>query len=93
MTDTPPLLTHIDNGILIATLNRPEKLNAMNRGMVLLIDEAVAQFRDTPELKVMLIRSTRGRYFCSGADLKDPTVERKPCQRRPQPCARCTAVA
>ncbi|MRU32190.1 enoyl-CoA hydratase/isomerase family protein, partial [Xylella fastidiosa subsp. multiplex] len=30
---------------------------------------ALIRFRDTPELKVMLVRST-GRYFCSGADMK-----------------------
>lgn len=68
MTDAPPLLTAVEDGILIATLNRPEKLNAINGPMMALIDEAVARFRDTPELKVMLIRST-GRYFCAGADL------------------------
>ncbi len=68
MTDAPPLLTAVEDGILIATLNRPDKLNALNRPMLALIDEAIARFRDTPEIKVMLIRST-GRYFCAGADL------------------------
>jgi enoyl-CoA hydratase/carnithine racemase len=33
-----------------------------------LFDSAVYRFRDTPALKVFLIRAT-GRYFCSGADL------------------------
>lgn len=68
MTDAPPLLTDVADGILIATLNRPDKLNALNKPMLALFDEALARFRDTPEIKVMLIRST-GRYFCAGADL------------------------
>ncbi|PEQ11838.1 enoyl-CoA hydratase [Novosphingobium sp. PC22D] len=69
MSDEPHLLTEDRDGILIATLNRPEKLNAISRDMMDLLTEAVLRFRDTPELKVMLIRST-GRYFSSGADLR-----------------------
>ncbi len=69
MTDAPALLTSEQDGILIATLNRPDKLNAINLETMDLLTEAVLRFRDTAELKVMLIRAT-GRYFCSGADLK-----------------------
>lgn len=70
MTDAPPLLTEqTEDGILIATLNRPDRLNALDLATMDLLSEAVLRFRDTPELKVMLIRAT-GRYFCSGADLK-----------------------
>jgi enoyl-CoA hydratase len=69
MTDTPHLLTEEQDGILIATLNRPDKLNALNLETMDLLTEAVTRFRDTPALKVMLIRAT-GRYFSAGADLK-----------------------
>ncbi|MEO6092888.1 MAG: enoyl-CoA hydratase/isomerase family protein [Novosphingobium sp.] len=70
MTDEAPhLLTEDSDGILIATLNRPDKLNAISRQMMDLLTEAVLRFRDTPELKVFLIRSA-GRYFSSGADLR-----------------------
>jgi len=55
--------------ILIATLNRPEKLNALSAETLRLYEEALHRFRDTPELKVMLVRAT-GRYFCAGADLR-----------------------
>lgn len=70
MTEAPHLLTEeTEDGILIATLNRPDKLNAISRDMMDLLTEAVLRFRDTAELKVMLIRS-HGRYFSSGADLR-----------------------
>jgi enoyl-CoA hydratase len=70
MTEAPHLLTEeTAEGILIATLNRPEKLNALDAETMELFDDAVLRFRDTPELKVMLIRAT-GRYFCAGADLR-----------------------
>lgn len=63
------LLTEEAGGVLIATLNRPDKLNALNGEIMSLFEEALHHFRDTPELKVLLIRAT-GRYFCAGADLK-----------------------
>src|SRR5579864_4934902 len=69
MSEMPHLLVEENDGILIATLNRPEKLNAITGEMMGLFEQALIRFRDTPELKVMLIRST-GRYFCSGADMK-----------------------
>jgi enoyl-CoA hydratase/carnithine racemase len=68
MTEAPHLLTEQDGAILVATLNRPEKLNALSRQTMSLFDEALHRFRDSSDLKVMLIRAT-GRYFCAGADL------------------------
>jgi len=70
VSEAPHLLTEEDGAILIATLNRPEKLNALTAQTMALFETAVHHFRDTPSLKVMLIRAT-GRYFCSGADLRD----------------------
>ena len=72
MTDEAPHLLVDDSsepGILIATLNRPDKLNAISRETMDLLTDAVLRFRDSASLKVMLIRAT-GRYFCAGADLK-----------------------
>ena len=69
MSEEPHLLTEEQDGILIATLNRPDKLNALSAQTMQLFEQALHRFRDTPELKVMLIRAT-GRFFCSGADLR-----------------------
>ena len=69
--DEPPLLSTVDDAILILTLNRPQKLNALNKETLRLFEEQVRRFRDDPALKVALIRST-GRYFCAGADLREP---------------------
>jgi len=70
VSENPDLLVGEQDGILIATLSRPEKLNAISVGMMRTFSDAVDQFRDTPSLKVMLIRAT-GRYFSAGADLKE----------------------
>jgi enoyl-CoA hydratase len=77
MTDAPHLLTEDADGILIATLNRPDKLNALSAEMMALFEAALNQFRDTPELRVMLVRAN-GRYFSAGADMKSGTPSAYP---------------
>lgn len=69
MSDAPHLLVEEDGAILIATLNRPDKLNAITAQTMELFEAALHRFRDTPELKVMLV-SAHGRYFCAGVDLR-----------------------
>lgn len=69
MTTAPHMLVDQDGAILIATLNRPDKLNALSRETLDIFGEALVRFRDAPDLKVMLIRAT-GRYFSAGADLR-----------------------
>lgn len=69
MDHSPHLLTAAEGAILIATLNRPDKLNALDAETLSLFEEALHRFRDSSELKVMLVRAT-GRYFCAGADLR-----------------------
>lgn len=76
MADAPHLITEVDGAILIATLNRPDKLNALTAQAMELFEAALHRFRDTPDLKVMLIRAT-GRYFCSGVDLRSGRPERR----------------
>lgn len=67
--EAPHVLTEDQDGVLIVTLNRPDKLNALSAQTMRLFEQALLRFRDTPDLKVMMIRAA-GRYFCSGADLK-----------------------
>jgi enoyl-CoA hydratase len=64
----PVLLSERIDGILIVTLNRPAKLNAMNAEVLSLLDRAIEEFRDSDALRVLLIRA-KGRYFCAGADV------------------------
>jgi len=70
MTEEPHLLVQEDGNILVATFNRPDKLNAMSNQLMQRLEEAVHRFRDTPDLRVLLIRA-KGRYFSAGADLME----------------------
>jgi enoyl-CoA hydratase/carnithine racemase len=77
MSEEAHLLVKEEDAILIATLNRPEKLNALSGQLMHLFEESLLRFRDTPTLKVMLIRAT-GRYFCAGADMRGEGAESAP---------------
>lgn len=57
-----------DGGIARVTLNRPEKLNAMNQQMHEELGSVWQDFRDDPQLRVAIL-SGNGRCFGAGADL------------------------
>jgi enoyl-CoA hydratase/carnithine racemase len=64
-----PVLLTIDGGVAELVLNRPDKLNAMNLGMV----HDLAESLDAVEhagARALLVRG-EGRAFCSGRDLAD----------------------
>lgn len=56
------------DGIAIVTLNRPDKLNAINAEIREAIFGAVDDLRERRDLRALLIRA-RGRFFTSGLDL------------------------
>lgn len=57
-----------DGKIGYLTLNRPEKLNALNEQVYDDFDAAFARFRGDPDVRVGILRG-QGRAFCSGYDL------------------------
>ncbi len=52
------------------TLNRPERLNAINAVMARQIREAVERANDDPAVHVIILQGA-GRAFCAGYDLKE----------------------
>ena len=55
------------NGVAIATLNRPDKLNAVNARMHTELSTLARDFELDPEVKVLVITGA-GRAFCAGGD-------------------------
>ncbi|MEE9285965.1 MAG: enoyl-CoA hydratase/isomerase family protein [Dehalococcoidia bacterium] len=88
-TEPPPVLFERRGPIGIATLNRPETLNAMSGGMVEALCQIVKDLDEDPEGKVMVLTAA-GKGFCSGMDVADmgtdPTVRKSPVVwPRPRP--------
>lgn len=57
-------------GLGLITLNRPERLNAINLDMLEDLQELFHSLQKNDEVRVLIITG-EGRAFCSGADLKD----------------------
>ena len=60
--------------IAYVTLNRPEKLNAMNEVLHRELADVWVDFREDASLKVAIL-SGKGRCFCAGADLSGGAPE------------------
>lgn len=63
------LLTKGDNGVAVLTLNRPEALNALNNQMRADLNAAMADVRDDPGARALVVTGA-GRAFCAGGDIK-----------------------
>ncbi|SIQ07594.1 Enoyl-CoA hydratase/carnithine racemase [Paracoccus thiocyanatus] len=51
------------------TFDRPQALNALSHDMALAIDAALQEWRDDPEVALVLIDAAGERAFCSGGDI------------------------
>ena len=70
----------VEDKIARITLNRPERLNALNAQMIAELREAVAAANDDASVRVMVL-SGAGRAFCAGYDLQWGTQAEEASQR------------
>lgn len=63
------VLTQVEDGILIVTINRPEARNAMNKAAAEGIAAAMDRLDEDDDLRVAILTGAGGT-FCSGMDLK-----------------------
>jgi 2-(1,2-epoxy-1,2-dihydrophenyl)acetyl-CoA isomerase len=68
----PSILFEIKDRLAIIRLNRPDKLNAFNREMGLLLLNKLAQCASTPEIKAIYLTGM-GKGFSAGQDLTEVT--------------------
>lgn len=64
------LLIEARGQVEIATLNRPERLNALNEGLVDDLNAYFGGLADRPEVRVVILRGA-GRGFCAGLDIQE----------------------
>jgi 2-(1,2-epoxy-1,2-dihydrophenyl)acetyl-CoA isomerase len=66
------ILLEIKNGVAFLTLNRPEKFNAFNREMALLLQEKLDEAATNEEVRAIYLTGN-GKAFCAGQDLGEVT--------------------
>ncbi len=65
------LLVEIKDQVLRLTINRPEKRNALNLGLLDTIGDTFAAHADHPDIKLALLTGAGDKAFAAGGDLKE----------------------
>jgi enoyl-CoA hydratase len=70
MTNYENILTSVEGRVGIVQLNRPKALNALNRGLMTELMDALAAFDDDLAIGCMVVTGSE-RAFAAGADIKE----------------------
>ncbi|MBC7873620.1 MAG: enoyl-CoA hydratase/isomerase family protein [Ferruginibacter sp.] len=65
------LLTTIDNNIFTITINRPEKLNALNKTVFDELNLVLDEVYNNPEIRSVLLTGAGPKAFVAGADISE----------------------
>ena len=65
------LLTTLENGIFTITINRTDKLNALNKQVFTDLDHAIDEVYNNAEIKTVLITGAGAKAFVAGADITE----------------------
>lgn len=65
------LLTSLENNVLTITINRQEKLNALNREVFSDLDSALDEIEKNPGIKSVIITGAGPKAFIAGADIAE----------------------
>src|SRR5438309_1810299 len=69
------ILTERENGVGIITLNRPEKLNAMNRKLGGELHDAVRAMEGAEDIGCIVITGAGERAFSAGGDIHEQLAD------------------
>jgi enoyl-CoA hydratase len=65
------LLTSLENGIFIVTVNRPDKMNALNQNVMSDLNAAINEIQTNENIKAVIITGAGEKAFIAGADIKE----------------------
>ncbi len=65
------LLTDVENGIFIITINRPDKLNALNKQVFTDLNKALDEVYNNAAIKSVIITGSGNKAFVAGADITE----------------------
>lgn len=65
--------TSLENGIYLITVNRPDKMNALNKTVIRELGEAIDHVYTKPEIRAAIITGSGAKAFVAGADISEFT--------------------
>jgi enoyl-CoA hydratase len=65
------LLTGLDGGILTVTVNRPDKLNALNQRVLTELDALLDDVYANPDIRAVILTGSGEKAFVAGADISE----------------------
>ncbi len=65
------ILVEIDESLAIITINRPKKLNALNRGTISELHDAFEMLEEDPDIRIILLTGSGDKAFVAGADISE----------------------
>lgn len=65
------ILIEKDNGIAVITINRPSKLNALNRATILELNEGLKAMDADSSVRVIILTGSGDKAFVAGADISE----------------------
>ncbi len=65
------VLTEIKNGVLVITINRPDKLNALNRQTIEELHETLVEAENEKDIRAIIITGSGNKSFVAGADISE----------------------
>jgi 2-(1,2-epoxy-1,2-dihydrophenyl)acetyl-CoA isomerase len=68
-TDTTDLIAHVEDGVAVVTMNRPERRNALSPAMLDALARVLAEAEAASDVGAVLLTGAGGA-FCAGGDVK-----------------------
>ncbi len=68
---TEYILSEVKNGVLVITINRPDKLNSLNKQTIEELHETLVEAENLPEIKSIILTGAGQKAFVAGADIAE----------------------
>lgn len=65
------IVCEITNGVLVITINRPDKLNSLNRQTIEELHEVLVEAENQKEIRAIIITGSGNKAFVAGADIAE----------------------
>lgn len=65
------ILTEVKNGVLVIIINRPDKLNALNKQTIEELHEALVEAENISEIRSVILTGAGQKAFVAGADIAE----------------------